>query len=175
MGVVISFWVENQSKTKQEPQLLLFFATLFCLLTNLNLLLVLNKAFYFGNCSALTFKNLYSILCSFLFFLESHFAKRFVRLLHKLHENVKGMPFSTAPGAVYRSIDGIGVANQIARLRDSRSLRYANPDYPILTEENNSTGREIYNIAPGENKHPVSLTVEGLQKTQNIFFLRRLL
>ena len=29
-----------------------------------------------------------------------------------------------APGAVYRSIDGTCVANQIARLRDSRSLRY---------------------------------------------------
>ena len=49
-----------------------------------------------------------------------------VRLLHKLHENSKWKPFSTAPGAVYRSIDGTCVANQIARLRDSRSLRYAN-------------------------------------------------
>ena len=132
MGVVISFWVENQSKTKQEPQLLLFFDhfvlfTYFSKLTR-NLLLVLNKAFYFGNCSALTFKNLYSILCSFLslfFFLEWHFAKRFVRLQHKRHENAKGKPFSTAPGAVYRSIDGTCVANQIVRLRDSRSLRYA--------------------------------------------------
>ena len=37
------------------------------------------------------------------------------------------------------------------------------PDYPIVTEEhnfNNSTGREIYNIAPGENKHPVSLMTD---------------
>ena len=33
------------------------------------------------------------------------------------------------------------------------------PDYPILTE-NNSTGREFYNIAPGENKHPVSLMTD---------------
>ena len=62
----------------------------------------------------------------FCFFPEWHFAKRFVRLFHKLHENAKGKPFSTAPGAVYRSIDGTCVANQIARLRDSRSLRYAN-------------------------------------------------
>ena len=33
------------------------------------------------------------------------------------------------------------------------------PDYPIVTVEhnsNNSTGREIYNVAPGKNKHPVS-------------------
>ena len=30
-----------------------------------------------------------------------------------------------APGAVYRSIDGTCVANQIARLRDSRSPRDA--------------------------------------------------
>ena len=28
--------------------------------------------------------------------------------------------------AIYQSIDGTCVANQIARLRDSRSLRYAN-------------------------------------------------
>ena len=37
------------------------------------------------------------------------------------------------------------------------------PDYPLVTEEhnsNNSTGREIYNIAPGENKHPVSLMTD---------------
>ena len=37
------------------------------------------------------------------------------------------------------------------------------PDYPIVTEEhnsNNSTGREIYNMAPGENKHPVSLMTD---------------
>ena len=41
------------------------------------------------------------------------------------------------------------------------------PDYPILTEEQNSTcsnssGAEIYNIAPGENKHPVSLMNDKL-------------
>ena len=38
------------------------------------------------------------------------------------------------------------------------------PDYPVtIIEENNcrnSTGREIYNIAPGENKHPVSLMTD---------------
>ena len=37
------------------------------------------------------------------------------------------------------------------------------PDYPIITDEHNSnssTGREIYNIAPGENKHPVSLMTD---------------
>lgn len=36
------------------------------------------------------------------------------------------------------------------------------PDYPILTEErnsSNSSGTEIYNIAPGENKHPVYITM----------------
>jgi len=39
------------------------------------------------------------------------------------------------------------------------------PDYPILTEEQNSSsssGTEIYNIAPGENKHPVSLMNDKL-------------
>ena len=37
------------------------------------------------------------------------------------------------------------------------------PDYPIVTEEHdssNSTGREIYNIAPGGNKYPVSLMTD---------------
>lgn len=39
------------------------------------------------------------------------------------------------------------------------------PDYPILTEENqsdNSNGREIYNTAHGENKHPVSVMTDKL-------------
>ena len=40
------------------------------------------------------------------------------------------------------------------------------PDYPIIIEENSSTnvstGREIYNVAPGENKHPVSLMNDDL-------------
>ena len=32
------------------------------------------------------------------------------------------------------------------------------PDYPVTVElnSNNSSGNEVYNIAPGENKHPVS-------------------
>lgn len=31
------------------------------------------------------------------------------------------------------------------------------PDYPVTIDEQNvSTGQEIYSIAPGENKHPVS-------------------
>ena len=36
------------------------------------------------------------------------------------------------------------------------------PDYPIVTEESNSVslGNEIYNIAPGENKHLVSLMMD---------------
>ena len=37
------------------------------------------------------------------------------------------------------------------------------PDYPVITEDfnaNKSTGREIYNIAPGENKHPVCLMTD---------------
>ena len=37
------------------------------------------------------------------------------------------------------------------------------PDYPLDTEEhnsNNSTGREICNIAPGENEHPVPLMTD---------------
>jgi DNA replication protein DnaC len=40
------------------------------------------------------------------------------------------------------------------------------PDYPILVEQENennvSIGNEIYNIAPGENKHPVSLMTDKL-------------
>ena len=38
------------------------------------------------------------------------------------------------------------------------------PDYPVIMEEDNannsSTGREVYNIAPGENKHPASLMTD---------------
>ena len=44
-------------------------------------------------------------------------------------------------------------------------LQSAIPDYPVITEEvntNKSTGREIYNIAPGENKHPVCLMTDKL-------------
>ena len=40
------------------------------------------------------------------------------------------------------------------------------PDYPILTEEQNSSnscGTEMYNIAPAENKHPFSLMNTLLQ------------
>ena len=39
------------------------------------------------------------------------------------------------------------------------------PDYPVIIEDNSSnvsTGREIYNVAPGENKHPVSLMTDKL-------------
>ena len=46
---------------------------------------------------------------------------------------------------------------------DEICLQSVIPDYPIVTEEhnsNNSTGREIYNMAPGENKHPVSLMTD---------------
>ena len=44
-------------------------------------------------------------------------------------------------------------------------LHSVTPDYPILTEEqnsSNSSGTEVYNIAPGENKHPVSLMNDKL-------------
>ena len=39
------------------------------------------------------------------------------------------------------------------------------PDHPVVTEEcqsDNSYGREMYNIPPGRNKHPVSLTTDKL-------------
>ena len=140
LGVAIFlFGLKTSLKQSKNRNCYFSLTTLFCLLANLstltrNLLLVSNKAFYFGKPSALTFKNLYSILCSFFcFFLEWHFAKRFVRLLHKLHENAKWKPFSTAPGVVYRSIDSTCVANQIARLGDSRSLRYANIELFVST------------------------------------------
>lgn len=52
--------------------------------------------------------------------------------------------------------------NQHRSAASETCLQSVIPDYPILTEENNSTGREIYNIAPGENKHPVSLMTDKL-------------
>ena len=39
------------------------------------------------------------------------------------------------------------------------------PDFPLITENdnaNNPNGTEIYNIAPGENKHPVSIMTDKL-------------
>ena len=67
------FGLKTSLKQNKNRNCYFSLTTLFCLLTNLrkltrNLLLVLNKAFYFEDCSALTFKNLYSILCSFLCF-----------------------------------------------------------------------------------------------------------
>ena len=52
--------------------------------------------------------------------------------------------------------------NQHRSAASETCLQSVIPDYPILTEENNSTGREIYNIAPGENKHPVSSMTDKL-------------
>ena len=43
-------------------------------------------------------------------------------------------------------------------------LQSAIPDYPVILEEQNesnvSLGNEVYNVAPGENKHPVSLMTD---------------
>ena len=42
-------------------------------------------------------------------------------------------------------------------------LQALTPDYPVIDEENQKTsslGNEIYSIAPGENKHPVSLMTD---------------
>ena len=48
---------------------------------------------------------------------------------------------------------------------NERCLQSKIPDYPLITEQDNgsiSTGREIYNIAPSENKHPVSFMTDKL-------------
>lgn len=52
--------------------------------------------------------------------------------------------------------------NQHRSAASETCLQSVIPGYPILTEENNSTGREIYNIAPGENKHSLSLMTDKL-------------
>ena len=55
--------------------------------------------------------------------------------------------------------------NEHRSLASQTCLQSVIPDYPILTEEHqsdNSSGREVYNIAPGENKHPVSLMTDKL-------------
>ena len=41
------------------------------------------------------------------------------------------------------------------------------PDYPVTVEQNNevSSGNEIYNIALGENKHPVSFMMDKIVKS----------
>jgi len=41
------------------------------------------------------------------------------------------------------------------------------PDYPVTIDQQNvSTGQEIYSIAPGENKHPVSFII--IYEGQNV-------
>ena len=44
------------------------------------------------------------------------------------------------------------------------------PDYPVTVEQNNevSSGNEIYYIAPGENKHPVSFRMDKNCEGKNI-------
>ena len=53
-----------------------------------------------------------------------------------------------------------------------KCLQSVIPDYPVTIIEGNncrnSTGREIYNIAPGENKHPVSLMTD--QRCEELAF-----
>ena len=44
------------------------------------------------------------------------------------------------------------------------TVTYSKLFYSILTEENNSTGTEIYGVTPGENKHPVSLMTDKLSE-----------
>lgn len=34
------------------------------------------------------------------------------------------------------------------------------PNYPVITDSEQSTGNEVYSIAPGENKHPVSFMLD---------------
>ncbi|KXJ10870.1 Transposon Ty3-G Gag-Pol polyprotein [Exaiptasia diaphana] len=52
-----------------------------------------------------------------------------------------------------------------AYLPSDFASRNAPEYYPVILEESNSnvsTGQEIYNVAPGENKHPVSLMTDKL-------------
>ena len=54
--------------------------------------------------------------------------------------------------------------NEYRSAANETCLQAINPDYPVIIEENScsnvATGREIYNVAPGENKHPVSLMTD---------------
>ena len=48
-------------------------------------------------------------------------------------------------------------------MKMKKTLRSVNPDYSTLNEQSTtSSGREIYNRAPGENKEPVSLMADKL-------------
>lgn len=66
------------------------------------------------------------------------------------------------------------ILNQHRSAASETCLQSVIPDYPILTEDNSSSGREIYNIAPGENKHSVSLMTDKLYEelTSPVQFLK---
>ena len=50
--------------------------------------------------------------------------------------------------------------NEYRQATNETCLQSVLPDYPVTIQSNNkncSLGNEVYNIAPGENKHPVSI------------------
>ena len=58
----------------------------------------------------------------------------------------------------------------IGQATSEKCLQSVLPDYPVTVQssERCSLGNEIYNIAPGENKHPVSLMTD--QKCEELAF-----
>ena len=53
--------------------------------------------------------------------------------------------------------------NQYRQATSETCLQSLSPDYPVTVEQNNgrcSLGNEVYNIAPGENRHPVSIMTD---------------
>jgi hypothetical protein len=52
--------------------------------------------------------------------------------------------------------------NEYRQATNETCLQSVLPDYPVTvqTSERGSLGNEIYNIAPGENRHPVSIMTD---------------
>ena len=50
-------------------------------------------------------------------------------------------------------------SNEYRQATNETCLQSVLPDYPVTIQSNTncSLGNEVYNIAPGENKHPVSI------------------
>jgi hypothetical protein len=62
--------------------------------------------------------------------------------------------------------------NKYRQATNETCLQSVLPDYPITLQGNNercSLGNEVYNIAPGERKHPVSIMMD--KKCEELAFL----
>ncbi|XP_028408493.1 uncharacterized protein LOC114531049 [Dendronephthya gigantea] len=58
--------------------------------------------------------------------------------------------------------------NKYRRATNESCLQSVLPDYPVTIQQSGSLGNEIYDIAPGENRHPVSIMTD--KKSEQLAF-----